>query len=478
MNLFSSGILFVLQFGVTIIMARLLAPSDYGKMAMVVSTYGFVLALRDLGLSMATIQQKTISEEQLTGLFWVNVLVGVVFGVGIAATAPLIAHFYDLPLLTYLALGYAVTAPMSCFGAQHAALLRRRMEFGKLAICRQVSWLCGSLVGIVAAAYGMGVWSLMLMQFSMAVVQVLLVWAMAQWRPGRAGSGGNVRPLIVFGGKLTGCNLVGHFGQNIDSVLLGFFYGEVILGIYNRAQALMAKPLSQLTEPILSAIVPAFAKKADDTRALEVAVAKMLAMIAATTCFVMPLLLVYADVVVDAVLGEAWSGTASIISALAVFGFVEPCFRLLWNLMAACGKAGELLRWQFFSVLLVVLGIISGLPWGAQGVAVAYSVTGLCVRTPAMIWYVGRSTGVSSKMMFRAIAPFVLFGGFLTGALFILRIWVLSESNVFVSLGGGALLAIIIYPLMILAVPSARRSIQDLMALASQGFSEFSKKRL
>ena len=79
-NLFSSGVLFVLQFGVTILMARLLAPSDYGQMAMVVSIYGFVLALRDLGLSMAVVQRKTITEEQLTGLFWVNVLIGVIFG--------------------------------------------------------------------------------------------------------------------------------------------------------------------------------------------------------------------------------------------------------------------------------------------------------------------------------------------------------------------------------------------------------------
>lgn len=468
-NLVSSGVLFVLQFGVTILMARLLSPSDYGQMAMVVSTYGFVLALRDLGLSMAVVQRRTITEEQLTGLFWINVLIGVIFGCGIALTAPLVAIFYGKPVLTYLALGYAVTAPLSCLGAQHAALLRRRMEFGKLAICRQVSWTLGSVVGISAALSGIGVWSLLLMEFAMAATNVGLVWCFARWRPGAVRAGGNVRSLIVFGGKITACNLIGHFGKNIDSVLLGYFHGDRVLGLYNRAQGLIAKPISQLSEPVLSAIVPAVAKKADDSRALTAAVSKMLATIAAGTCLVMPILLVYSDLVVDLLLGSKWSGTAGIIAALAVFGFVEPCFRLLWNIMAACGKATELLKWQFVSVTLILIGISVGLRWGGVGVAVAYSVTGLFLRAPAMMWYVGKVTGIGAGVMFRAVGPFLFFGCVVSFGLFLIKEAMSENFGALTSLLVGGVLAIAAYAVLVFGFTGPRCSMMAIVGLVRHG---------
>ena len=140
---------FLLRAGSTVVMARLLTPSDFGLVAMVSSFIGFVTMFRDFGLSIATIQKQSITEDQLTGLFWVNVLLGLIAMTVCFACAPIIGFFYGEPRAQSITIAFGGIAIISSLGAQHSAVLERQMRFGTLA-ARDLSAL---LVGVICGLF-------------------------------------------------------------------------------------------------------------------------------------------------------------------------------------------------------------------------------------------------------------------------------------------------------------------------------------
>lgn len=149
---------FVIQFSSTVTLARLLAPEDFGLVAMVTVVTGFGAIFMDLGLSAATIQAPDISHEQVTALFWINVAFGLALTATFSLSAPLLATIYGIPQLLPIAITLAFTFTIDSISAQHRALLRRAMQFKTLAIIEVTACLTGVLTGVGLAFYGAGHW--------------------------------------------------------------------------------------------------------------------------------------------------------------------------------------------------------------------------------------------------------------------------------------------------------------------------------
>lgn len=161
---------FILQMGSTIVLARLLTPQDYGLVGMVTAVTGFIAALKDMGLSMATVQKAEINHSQVSTLFWVNVALSLFLAVVTAALAPFIAEFYDEPRLSLITLVLASGYIFGGLSVQHQALLNRQMRFTSLAIIDITSMLLGIATAIVLGWYQTGVWALVFMQLATGVV--------------------------------------------------------------------------------------------------------------------------------------------------------------------------------------------------------------------------------------------------------------------------------------------------------------------
>ncbi|HPT99091.1 MAG TPA: oligosaccharide flippase family protein, partial [Armatimonadota bacterium] len=129
----SQAVLQCLSIGSSMVLARLLAPSDFGLLAMVTAVTGFAAIFRDMGLSMSTVQRQTITHAQVSTLFWINVAVGCGLALVLSAAAPLVAKFYGRPELLTITLAIAPTFVFSSLGIQHGALLRRQMRFAAVA---------------------------------------------------------------------------------------------------------------------------------------------------------------------------------------------------------------------------------------------------------------------------------------------------------------------------------------------------------
>ena len=156
----SQGANFVVRVGSLMILARLLDPKDFGLVGMVTAVTGVFQLFKDFGLSTATIQRKTVTDEQVSTLFWINMLLGAMLTILSLVMAPAIAKFYHEPKLFGVTAVLGVGFLFNAAGVQHSAILQRQMRFTTLAVIDSVSLLAGTAIGFAMAIRGFRYWAL------------------------------------------------------------------------------------------------------------------------------------------------------------------------------------------------------------------------------------------------------------------------------------------------------------------------------
>lgn len=370
----SNGIRFLIGLISTVVLARLLSPSAFGLIAMAVAFTGFLEMFKDMGLSMATIQRREISHEQVNSLFWLNVVISILLMILTIAIAPLLAMFYNDPRLT------SITA-ISSFGfllggltAQHESLLIRQMQFGKLAIINIISMTIGTATGIVLAFSGARYWALVFMPMASNTANVIGVWLLCGWRPSRPKKAEGLRSMIAFGSHLTGFNILNYFARNLDDVLIGRFWGAGQLGFYSKAYNLLLIPVTQINEPITSVAIPALSSLQDDDNAFKAYFLKTLTILVTVTLPISVLVIIFSKQIVLLMLGDQWIDAVPIFQYLAISMIVQPVGNTVGWLYIAKGQTNKMLRYGFWGILLIIFSFFAGLPWGPKGIALAYSI--------------------------------------------------------------------------------------------------------
>ena len=440
----SQGAKLLLNIASVAVLARLLTPSDYGVVAMVASVLAFITVFKDLGLSTAMIQREQITPEQVSGLFWINVAVSLLFSAIIALCAPLIAWFYGRPELFWITLAYAAMSPLSGLAAQHQALLQRSMRYGSLAVRDLLALLAGVAAGIAAATAGLQYWSLVIMQATSAVTGLAALWWQSGWRPQAPRWHPDLLSLLKFGGAVTASNVLGYVMNGLDSVLLGFFFGADALGFYNRAQHLVKQPIQQFMPPLMSVATSTFSRLRQDPPAFRRSAGQLLSALACVTGLAVVAMIATGPWLVELLLGPRWSQSIPIFSALALFAFVEPCASLTGTLLVVSGRPGQLVRWRIISAPIVVISLLVGLPWGVTGVALSFALAGLLIRAPLFLVFTARALRWSTAEMLRTLAAPV-FSGMLTLALlyFALEHW--TPTKAWNALLGVGLSCVVLY---------------------------------
>lgn len=377
---------FALQTGSTAVLARLLTPADFGLIAMVSAITGFVAVFKDLGLSMATVQRPEITHEQISVLFWINVLVSIVLTAVSIALAPAIAWFYGEPKLTAITMAVSATFVFGGLSAQHVALLRREMRFVPLAVIDVGSQLCGIVVGIAFAVMGASYWALVAMTATQAVVAVPASWLCYRWWPCLPRRRTGVMPMIRFGGNLTGFTVLNYFTRNLDNVLIGAMLGANPLGIYSKAYNLLLMPIRQINAPMGAVALPALSRlqhKPSDYRRYYL---RAIELVAFCGMPIVAFAFVDARNVILALMGSQW------ITAVPVFRWLAPA-AFLGTLNVApgwlCNSLGypeRQLRWAAFSAPITGIAFAIGLKWGTSGVACAFSAS-WCILLLVFIVY-------------------------------------------------------------------------------------------
>jgi PST family polysaccharide transporter len=412
------GASFVIQTGATVVLARLLTPQDYGMIAMITAVTGFVTLFKDLGLSMATVQTDTITHEQVSTLFWVNVALSAVVMLVAMALAPAIAWFYGEPKLLPLTLVMAVGFIFGGLCVQHSALLRRQMRFGSLALIDILQLAVSAVVGIGTALAGAGVWALVYMTLSGSLFNAVAVWVASPWWPGLPVRHANVRGMLAFGANLTGFNALNYFARNLDSILIGRVWGGAALGFYTKAYGLLLLPLQRITAPVRAVAIPTLSRLQSEPERYRRYFLRAVNSVAVVTVPIVCILGVFAPQLIDILLGPQWSSVAVIFRVLAAAAIIEPVTEGAYWLLISTGQTRRLLYWRLITVPLLALSFLLGLPWGALGVATMYTACSLLLFLPCLA-YGSKHSPVRVTSFLAAIHRPFIWGGALLGAGFL-----------------------------------------------------------
>lgn len=390
-----------------IVLSRLLTPDDFGLVAMAAPVIAFLGMFQNLGLTQATVQRPKIGHDEVNFLFWVNLLASFVVAAALIAIAPVAASFYNEPRVGPLIAAMALPALIMGSGAQHSALLNRRMEFGRLALIEVISGIATLATAVIWAWLAPSYWALWGATVIGALISIIMVWSSSPWRPSRPGQVGEGWSMVGFGAELTGFNFANFFARNLDNILIGRFWGGVQLGFYERAYKLLLFPLSQITNPLSRVMVPTLSRMTSEPARYRRAYIRVMQLVLFATLPGVATAIAMADILIPFLLGEQWTQSATIFSALGFAGLVQPLNNPAGWLFVSQGRSREFLYWGIITAVFAVTAFSIGVFWGAVGVALAYAISEY-VKTPILWWYLGRRGPIRASDVIRAAWPFIL----------------------------------------------------------------------
>jgi O-antigen/teichoic acid export membrane protein len=379
---------------VALILARLLAPHDWGLAAMVMVFASFVVVFTDNALGTALIQRRELLEGDRSTVFWTSTAVGVVLAAaGIAAAGPL-ASFYGEPRVRWLFIAVSIGFFVSAFGTTQMALLARDMEFRKLELRQIASTVVGAAAGVTAALMGAGAWAIVGQQLAEMLTSTVLLWCFSPWHPSFTFSVASLRRLGGFAGNVFGENLLFQVGRTLPSILIGRVLGAAAVGAYVLATNVILVPFSRIAAPLQQVFFPAFSRMSDDTGRLADVWIRATRLVGLISIPSLVGLAIVAPDFVDVVLGSRWAHTTVVIQILAAVGIVQSLQTLSGEVLMAVGRAGTLFRFTIVWFLGSTAAVSLGLHWGIVGVATAYAIATLVIE-PLRTYITTRALGIS-----------------------------------------------------------------------------------
>jgi len=463
----------VLQFVSVIVLSRLLSPEDFGLVAMSAPVLAFMGLFQDLGLTQATVQRPQITHAEVNFLFWVNILASGLVAAAVVAIAPLAAQFYDEPRVGPLIAAMAVPVLLMGSGAQHSALLNRRMQFGRLALIEVTSGIVTLATAVLWATLLPSYWALWGASVAGSFVSIVMIWASSPWRPSRPRHTENGWAMVGFGANLTGFNLANFFARNLDSVLIGRVSGRTELGLYERAYKLLLFPLAQITQPLSRVMVPTLSRMTEEPNRYRHAYLRVIRLVLFITLPGVALSIAMADTLIPLFLGAQWAQSATIFALLGFAGLVQPLNNPSGWLFVSQGRSREFLYWGLASSALSVASFSTGIFWGATGVALAYAISEY-IKTPFLWWYIGRKGPISAMDMFRSGWPFVLGAHLLVPSLWAITPFIPKDP--ILALLVGAVFSYFSIAAFSLISVSGRETFRDIFIICRKFFRSFNSR--
>ena len=398
----AGGVEFAVRLVATLIFARILAPEDFGLVAMVMVLTGLLDMAKDFGLGTATIQRKSITHREVSSLFWINVSFSGLLTLAFWAMIPVISWFYGDSRLILIALPLATTLLWGGMAVQHEALMSRQLKQGPLAFNRLLATLLSSCGGIALALVGFGYWSLVVREVARSLIYLLGVWWFCRWRPALLFRPKEVRDFLRFGQDLTFTSFAISIFSKLDGVLVGKFFGPVALGTYRQAQSLIMAPVEQLNAPVFSVAEPGLSSLQSEPDRYRRYYQRVVGFVSMVTMPLGVFAAVYPEDLTLVVLGEKWLMAAPFLGIFAVATALRPTLATAGMVLVTRGRSKVLLGLTLVHGLVQTLLMFAGIPWGALGIAVAQVATSV-ITIPLTLYYSFRESPVSVGAFVSAI---------------------------------------------------------------------------
>ena len=365
-----------LQFAQRVLLARLLVPADFGLAGMTFVVVGFAEVFADLGLGSAIIQRKIVTRNELSSLYWLNVLVGLVVFAVIVTGAPWIADFFGQPRLLHLLPWAGLNFLIVPFGQQFQVLLQREMQFGRLAKIEVAAQVAGTVAAVWSALAGRGVFALIFGLLVTAALRTILLVGLGwrRWTPAPHFGLADLRGYMRFGAFRLADYSAFYFSSNIDTVIIGRYLGADALGMYTLALQLVVWPLTKINPVIGRVAFPVLSRVQDDDAALRRGFLEMAK--ALVTCL-FPLLAILgasAQWLVPFVFGSKWAGSAVLLQLLIPVGLAKTLAVPSAQVLLAKGRPDLSFLWTLLAGVMNAVAFWLIVGSGPRAVALANSV--------------------------------------------------------------------------------------------------------
>jgi PST family polysaccharide transporter len=400
-RLAGAGLLAGSQLAVTVVLARLLTPTDFGLMALTLVVTGLIQPFSELGVGAAIVQRREMTERHLRVAFTLATLLGIACAAAVALAAPLLAAAVGdtraTPMLRVLAAAFAIRGIAVVSGA----VLRRQFDFRRLFVIDAVASVAGSGAAVGLAVAGYGVWSLVWGAITQVVLSSVAQAASVRhpWQPLLAGQ--ECRELFGYSAGSAASGLINYVARNADNFVVGRWLGALSLGLYDRAYALMNVPFTYLSGAVSSVLFPAFANVQSEPHRLRAGYLLSCRLTAMASLPLMCIMAVAAPHLVVTLFGPRWSGIAGPLQILCLAGYFRALYHVGGVVVQSVGRVYTELALQCGYALLVICGSLAGWRFGVEGVAIAVTAAIVCMFV-ATVSVSLQVTGISSREYFHA----------------------------------------------------------------------------
>lgn len=354
----------IISFVTNIVLARLLTPDDFGTIGMLLLFLAIANTFVDSGFGSALIQKKNANQTDFSTVFFINLGLSFVVYAILFFGAPWVAGFYDVEILRPLLRVQGLVLILNAFCIIQTTLLRKQMDFRKLSICNLIGNIVGSVVGILAALKGFGVWSLVIRTLTVGFVTSLFLWIIGKWKPLLIFSKQSFKELFGFGGFILLSSLLSTFANNVQTLIIGKLFQQGTLGHYTQARQLRNIASDSISSVITQVMYPDFANNQSDNKILASRLNFSILTISFLTVAIMAICIVAAKPLILLLYGEKWLECVPYFQLLCVGGCFVSLQDVNSNLVAAKGKSKVLFYCNLCKIVVFCALMVGGAKLG------------------------------------------------------------------------------------------------------------------
>tara|TARA_B110000261_G_scaffold156736_1_gene190981 strand:- start:13 stop:1479 length:1467 start_codon:yes stop_codon:yes gene_type:complete len=364
----------ILGLVIAIIMARLLAPKDFGIIAMCSVFTGISALLINLGTSDVIIRQDEdkVTKGFLSSIFWINFLIGVITTIILVLMSGWISRLYGYEIIQPIVTILSVNIIFSAMVNVPTSIIIRNLDFKKILYQKVLILPISGFIGIMMALNGYGIWSLVIQQVVYVIGGSLFLWYLSKWLPAFSFDIQHIKQIFHFSGYLSLSKFVNYFTKKGDLFLIGKYIGNDSLGIYSKCYQFTVQITKSINGIIIKVMYPSISKiKDDSTRLSEVFLVVSQVMLSIYSLIFL-IGAMFSSEIVHLILGERWSGMIPLIPIFLLLGLFLGLGSISAHFLKALGHAKLHFKIVFFNSILTITLFIACLQWGIKGVAIGY----------------------------------------------------------------------------------------------------------
>ena len=397
----------LLQMVVSVVVARLLAPEDFGVMAILTFFTAVALVVVDSGFSQTLLRKKLPTDDEYKSVFTFNLLVSVLLYLLFVALSPLLANYYNLQIITKITPVLFLLLPINALGIIQNTKLSREFRFGVLSRINFTASLVAGIVAIAVAVCGLGVWALVAQRLAMMATRSLLLWWRGDWRGEGSFDGSAWREMAPFSFRLMSTDIVSALYNNVAQLFIGKVYSTNTLGFFNQAQKVKDLTVQSAVQSVQTVTYPALAKIKEDAEKFAESFRKVLLI----NIFVMaPVALgmsVVAEPLFRVLLGDKWLPTVPYFEVIALSGVFYPLAMVAYNVLKVQSNGAIIFRLELLKKGIMTAVLALTIPHSTMAIAwglVAMTLVEFIVNFAATRRY----TSLSWWQMVRTLLPSLL----------------------------------------------------------------------